>query len=880
MSETKVTKKLASTRKTSRGAKVVAEKPVEASAVDKEKTVAEKATKAATPATTKAAATKAPARRTRKTTTAQAETVKTEAVKAEAVKAEEKTVVAVAVDAAAPAKKTSAKTPAKKPAAKKAAVKEEGKAEMKADAPAKVSEEATSLKIEVEMPVWDAPVADEKAAEKASDHGAEKKRKTPEMTPEMLASFGKKAKEKKASRTLAGDKLDAKGHSGLGETTLVTLADFLAKHETPIIPIYQRVNGWTLQQKTTFREAVERLIDHPEAEPFFIGTISVARARGTTRCYVIDGQQRLSTLHELFRGAFPLERHNGLSRSQVTIAPFEIKAKTEMKSIFDRIVFVLHDYGEIDLEEQILAFDELNRHEEAYRLADRYRATMLSALPESEHRHFAAVYDEAWRLSTVLFRLANHEDYELSFDLPDQERPAERPSLFRLQTPAEIEARIAPSGTPRPYIPVAQPEDKSLLPLRDPLPALSAEELEDEEPLVSVREPIVRERGIVTQIRGFLKELETPLDSAEEHTHLMTNAFLETTNVFEAQRELDYADHLSTKAKYFAFLCYLRVANPNGRVPVAWADAFGRTVSGGIEKLLPVKEGTPLTERAAKRILQRLQHNNNWVRGLLAAYRGRLEVASDAEGKAKTATPSAGDTWLAIIRFLGDGWLQLADAGESPLAVQMMDAGTYLAPGKATQFWHTLETWAKRNDATDEDTRKLVLRARECVLYRALVGDVDSLTDRLTTTLANAKSLAKARGDAKTEKRLAAPEKVAKKVVAFMRENTLKRTLPAALNDGALEAWLTRELVEVEGRVTYATLAKLSNLAFVDTRTAQTLGEIHPDVKAAMLTAGLKRAIPWPNLLLLVALQNVFAGEKEAAGLSQVVDLAEAFWAQ
>jgi len=371
-------------------------------------------------------------------------------------------------------------------------------------------------------------VMTKKAAPKEEAEKKEAEKRAPEMTPEMLANFGKKAKEKRDERTLSGDQEDAKKHSSLGESRLMTLTSFLAAYETPIIPIYQRVNGWTRAQKET---------------------------------------------------------------TKVAIDPFGIKEKEKVEALFSRIGFVLHDYGEIDLQEQILAFDELNRHEEAYRLADRYRATMLSALPEREHRHFAALYDEAWRLSTVLFRLANLEDYELSFDLPDQERPAGRPSLFRLQSPAEIAARIAPSGTPRPYIPESAPEDKSLLPLKDPLPALSADELEDEEPLVSVREPIVREKGIVEMIRAFLTELDMTLDESTQTPRLMTSTFLEKSTVFGAQRELDYADHLSTKAKYFAFLCYLRVANPQGRVPVAWADAFGCPVSGGLEKLLPVKNG-------------------------------------------------------------------------------------------------------------------------------------------------------------------------------------------------------------------------------------------------------------------------------------------------
>lgn len=727
-------------------------------------------------------------------------------------------------------------------------------------------------------------VMTKKAAPKEEAEKKEAEKRAPEMTPEMLANFGKKAKEKRDERTLSDDQEDAKKHSSLGESRLMTLTSFLAAYETPIIPIYQRVNGWTRAQKETFKEAIARLIAHPSAEPFFIGTLSVARVRGSTRCYVIDGQQRLSTLNELFPGAFTLERHNGLSRTKVAIDPFGIKEKEKVEALFSRIGFVLHDYGEIDLQEQILAFDELNRHEEAYRLADRYRATMLSALPEREHRHFAALYDEAWRLSTVLFRLANLEDYELSFDLPDQERPAGRPSLFRLQSPAEIAARIAPSGTPRPYIPESAPEDKSLLPLKDPLPALSADELEDEEPLVSVREPIVREKGIVEMIRAFLTELDMTLDESTQTPRLMTSTFLEKSTVFGAQRELDYADHLSTKAKYFAFLCYLRVANPQGRVPVAWADAFGCPVSGGLEKLLPVKNGTELSERVAKRILQRLQHNNNWVRGMLAAYRGRLEAAEQGGsakkgGKKKASgTPCAGETWLAIIRFLGDGWLQLADASDAPLALQMMEAGTYFTPEKAGKLWHTLESWARRKEVSSEECRKRILRARECVLYRALMTAPDNLIARLEKVLVSEKSAAEKRGNAKLARRLSDLKKLAQKVVSFMRESTRKRTLPAALNDGVLEAWLTRDLVEVEGRVRHAVLEKVANFAFVDERTAQSLGAIHPDFKATILTAGVKRTVPWPNMLLLMGLQNALAGEVKAEEVSRVVEIVEAFW--
>lgn len=135
-------------------------------------------------------------------------------------------------------------------------------------------------------------VMTKKAAPKEEAEKKEAEKRAPEMTPEMLANFGKKAKEKRDERTLSGDQEDAKKHSSLGESRLMTLTSFLAAYETPIIPIYQRVNGWTRAQKETFKEAIARLIAHPSAEPFFIGTLSVARVRGSTRCYVIDGQQR------------------------------------------------------------------------------------------------------------------------------------------------------------------------------------------------------------------------------------------------------------------------------------------------------------------------------------------------------------------------------------------------------------------------------------------------------------------------------------------------------------------------------------------------------------------------------------------------------------
>ena len=144
--------------------------------------------------------------------------------------------------------------------------------------------------------------------------------------------------------------------------------------------------------------------------------------------------------------------------------------------------------------------------------------------------------------------------------------------------------------------------------------------------------------------------------------------------------------------------------------------------------------------------------------------------------------------------------------------------------------------------------------------------------------LVSEKSAAEKRGNAKLARRLSDLKKLAQKVVSFMRESTRKRTLPAALNDGVLEAWLTRDLVEVEGRVRHAVLEKVANFAFVDERTAQSLGAIHPDFKATILTAGVKRTVPWPNMLLLMGLQNALAGEVKAEEVSRVVEIVEAFW--
>ncbi len=701
--------------------------------------------------------------------------------------------------------------------------------------------------------------------EKIASTASKDRAHTPEMTPEMLANFGKKAKEKKEKASMKGDALDARARTASGKTTLVTLGAFLKAIAVPVIPIYQRVNGWTDLQKRTFREAIENLLAHPKAAPFFIGTISTAKSRDGKAVFIIDGQQRLSTLNELFAGRFELEKHNGLTRTIAEpLTPFTGLSADETTALFERIVFVHHDYGEIDLEEQILAFDELNRHEEAYRLADRYRSSMLSALPPKDHEAFSRELDRAWRLSTVLFRLANTEDFELSFDLADQERPQERPSLFRLASPAEIAARIAPTGTPRPYIPEEKTLSNSLLPLAEPLPAPSEAEREDEEPLVSMRDALSRSRAIREMIRAFLAKLER-----DESAHTLTGAFLDNANIFSARRELDFAEHLSTKAKYFAYLCYLRAANPNGRVPVAWADAFGRTVSGGIERLLPIREGEALSSREAKRILSRLSHNNDWVVGLLAAYRGALDVAAD-----RSPAQSAAQTWLAVIRFLGDGWLQLAQPGETSFAVQMMDEEAYFTQAEAKQFWHTLETWAKRSAPSEESVALLTLRAREAVLYRLL------LTAPKTIEACLAALLAEHKAEQGEQSALKDPKRAAARIVAFMKEATARRTLPAAEGGAVIAPWVVRDLPELEGKVPYRAVESLANQVLLPKALAERLGDIHPDVKSTMLEAGLGQVVPWSGALLSAALSRELRGEKTAAALSARITLLERFWAR
>ncbi len=692
------------------------------------------------------------------------------------------------------------------------------------------------------------------------------KSRTPEMTPEMLAQFGKKAKEKKEKRSLKGDRLDARSRSA-GSSELMSLGEFLKRFPEPAIPIYQRVNGWTMRQKTTFRETVEALSADPKAAPFFIGTVSVATSRtdaGEERVFVIDGQQRFITLSELFPKAFRVVCENRLSTAVTeTAAPLEAGDRAALDALFSRIVFVLHNFGEIPLEEQIRAFDELNRHEEAYRLADRYRASMLSALRQKDHDLFSRELDRAWRLSTVLFRLANHEDYELSFDLKDQEKPAERPSLFRLASSDEIAARIAPSGTPRPFIPVEKSPDVALEPLPEPLPEPSEAEREDEEPLVSVRDALSREQGIHAQIMAFLEAL-VPEAGAQN-----TSAFLGKDRIFAARSELDFAEHLSTKAKYFAYLCYLRLANPNGRVPVAWEDAFGRTLAGGLEKLLPVRDTEPLTEREARRVLKRLTANNDWLVQLLAAYRGRLDAA-----RTKGAQPGAGETWLAVIRFLGDGWLQLSERGETTFALQMMDESVYFTRSRASQLWHTLETWAAKKDGADETERMLILRARECVLYRALISDAGALEKRIAHVLALFREDPRLVRAPKDEK------KAARRIVRFMREAFARRSLPAAGGDAVAARWIARDLFEVQGKVPFASVEKLANTMLMDKASVELLGSIHPDFKCTILEAGLPQSVPWPNTLLTAGIQKVFSGAKTAGELALVVDVLERFWSE
>lgn len=675
----------------------------------------------------------------------------------------------------------------------------------------------------------------------------------PEMDYEMLVNFGKK---RKGDKTLKAEAADAKAHSRAGVSHLMTMADFLNAYPERVIPIYQRVTGWKTEQKEVFKASIERLFNDPKAEPFFIGTLSVAHAHDTKGVYVIDGQQRLTTLFELFRGAFTLVRKNTLVRSvtsDVLRLPDAVVADWE--ALAKRIVFVVHDYGDIDLEEQILAFDELNRHEEAFRLADMYRAAVISALPKKDRAHFSQSYDQAWRLATVLYRVANFEDYELSMDIDDTERPAERPSLFRLPSHEEIKERIAPGGTPLPFIPEQLEEDRSLLPLPDGLSPLD-EETEDDHPLVSVRARADRQAGIAQLMKAFVEEVKGIAAPAP-----LLSSFLESENVFAAQRALDYADHLSTKAKLFHFLCYLRAANPNSRLPITWADAFGRTLSGGLEKLLPVKEGI-LSQRDAQRVLKRLDENNAWVMSLFTAYR-----PSESE------TNSLRTSWLAIVRFLGDGWLQIAERGDATLASQMMEGGVYFTESANAQLWHTLEGWAAQEKGNSE-AFILSLRARECVLYKDIMTENKRLVNAIAEALTRHFQLS-AKAKLSTGEK---PIEAAQTLVTSLKATLMRRVLPYAHNDTSMDHWIARGLTEVDGKVPEKSVQSWANCLLLDKTLNERFGEIHPDYKASVLTANLDDFIPWPNTLLWMALQAYFPGAKTAKALEAEIAFMTNFW--
>ena len=571
---------------------------------------------------------------------------------------------------------------------------------------------------------------------------------------------------------------------------------------------------------------------------------------------MIDGQQRLTTLHELFRGTFSLVRKNSLVRSVTSdVLRLPDAVVSDWEALAKRIVFVVHDYGDINLEEQILAFDELNRHEEAFRLADMYRAAVISALPKKDRTHFSQSYDQAWRLATVLYRVANFEDYELSMDIDDTERPAERPSLFRLPSHEEIKERIAPGGTPLPFIPEQLEEDHSLLPLSEGV-SLVDEDTEDEHPLVSVRARADRQQGIAQLMKAFVNEVK----GTKEPTHLLSS-FLESENVFTAQRALDYADHLSTKAKLFHFLCYLRTANPGSRLPITWADAFGRTLSGGLEKLLPVKEGI-LSSRDAKRVLKRLDENNAWIMSLFNAYE-----------PSESGTLPLSKSWLAIMRFLGDGWLQIAERGEATLASQMMEGSVYFTESTNAQLWHTLEGWAAQEKGNSE-AFILSLRARECVLYKDILTENDRLVNAIAESLTRHFQLS-AKAKLTTNE---SPIVAAKKLVASIKSTLMRRLLPYAHNDTSIDHWIARGLTEIDGKVAKKSVQNWSNCLLLDKKLNERFGEIHPDYKASVLKANLDDFIPWPNTLLWMALQAYFPDAKTAKALETEIDFMTNFW--
>lgn len=657
-----------------------------------------------------------------------------------------------------------------------------------------------------------------------------------------------------------------------GISTFMTLGEFAKRYPELVIPIYQRVDGWRAQQKGAFKLAIEALANAKKPVPLFIGTLSLA-TDNQDRTVVIDGQQRLLALSALTAGLIRLVRENVVGTKAVE-DPLLLSADVVkgLDRVSENVVFVVHHYGHVNFERQITAFNDLNRYEEPYRLSDLFRSAMLSALAPKDHEAFAREYDRAWRLATVLYRLANHEDYLLSLDLDDTEAPVERPSLFRLPSASEIEARLAPAGTPRPYIPEQKTPNEALLPLPDDLALVERENTPDEDddaPLVSVRERAVRQASIAELMTTFL-------DHVNANDTLELGDFLAKDRVFDAKRELDYAEHLSTRAKLFHFLCYLRAANPLGRVPVAWGDAFGRWRGGGLEKLLPVGADGRVAMRDAQRVLARLTANNAWTEALLRQYR-----ATDKPGKLKGTVR---DTWLAYMRLLGDGWLQLSHPGEATLATLMMEAPGFVSAAPHASLWQALERWASLTKG-DGDARRLSSRARECLLYRDLIEGGSRITralevaiERSTATTdapeAGAVPLKGALG--LTSKRTAST--VAKALVAFMTEGFTARQLPGADNATAEVPWVSRNFVGLTGRVSQSVVASWANQLYLAEETAAILGDTPPDFKAVILASRLSQEGLWPRALLWVGLTREMRADRDAKLLIATVALMETFW--
>lgn len=656
-----------------------------------------------------------------------------------------------------------------------------------------------------------------------------------------------------------------------GVSTFMTLGEFAKRYPELVIPIYQRVDGWRAQQKGAFKLAIEALAKAKKPMPLFIGTLSLA-TDNQDRTVVIDGQQRLLALSALTAGLIRLVSENVVGTKAVE-DPLLLSADVVkgLDRVSENVVFVVHHYGHVNFERQITAFNDLNRYEEPYRLSDLFRSAMLSALAPKEHDAFAREYDRAWRLSTVLYRLANHEDYLLSLDLDDTEAPEERPSLFRLPSASEIEARLAPAGTPRPYIPEQKTPNEALLPLPDDLAPFETENTPDEDddaPLVSVRERAVRQASIVELMTTFL-------DHVNANDTLGLGDFLAKDRVFDAKRELDYAEHLSTRAKLFHFLCYLRAANPLGRVAVAWGDAFGRWRGGGLEKLLPVGVDGRVAMRDAQRVLARLTANNAWTEALLRQYR-----AAEKPGALKGTVR---DTWLAYMRLLGDGWLQLAHPGEATLATLMMDAPGFVSAAPHATLWQALERWASLTEG-DADARRLSSRARECLLYRDLIEGGSRITRALKEAIerSTANDDAPERAEALkgalglTSKRTAA--NVAKAVVAFMTQGLTARQLPGAENATAEVPWVSRNFVGLTGRVSQKVVGSWANQLYLAEETAAILGDTPPDFKAVILASRLSQEGLWPRALLWVGLTREMRAERDAPTLTATVALMEAFW--